>query len=342
MLRRTKAEVLDLPFKVRTWIDIDVPQRAVDRMNEAVGRFLGPDAERDRQGYRMGFGMLQSARRTMAAVKARQTLEFARGAVEQGEKVLLFSGFVNPIERFARHFGKQAVVVSGEVPQSRRQTLVDRFQEEEDVRVYVGQIHAGGMGVNLTAANQVIFNDLDWVPASHFQAEDRAHRIGQTGTVNVTYMIARGTIEEFVRTVLETKAQLVDDVVEGRSLAPDLDTDVLAELKRMLKVLGRHMETAGEDLSADDLLLRMREASDAYFEDQGSHFKPGLRAALTPVSDQAVRALASVLTGRGDSCSAPVARARQAASTGSKSSVLTSSVSARGFPTAAPAPTFAS
>ena len=265
-------------------------------MNEAVARFLGPDAERDPRGYRMGIGQLQSARRIMAAVKARQTLEFAKGAVEQGEKVLLFSGFVNPIQRFARHFGKHAVVVSGEVPQSRRQALVDRFQEEEDVRVYVGQIHAGGMGVNLTAASQVIFNDLDWVPANHFQAEDRAHRIGQTGTVNVTYMIARGTIEEFVRTVLETKAQLVDDVVEGRSLAPDLDTDVLAELKRMLKVLGRHIETVEGDLSADDLLSRLREASNAYLEDQG-RVQPGLRAALAPVSDQAIRALASVLSG---------------------------------------------
>ncbi len=297
MLRRTKAEVLDLPDKVRTWIDIDVPQRAIDRMNDAVGRFLGSDAERDRRGYRMGIGMLQGARRTMAAVKARHTLEFAKGAVDQGEKVLLFSGFVNPIERFAHHFGKQAVVISGEVPQSRRQALVDRFQEEEEVRVYVGQIHAGGMGVNLTAASQVIFNDLDWVPANHFQAEDRAHRIGQTGIVNVTYMIARGTIEEFVRTVLETKAQLVDDVVEGRSLGPDLDTDVLAELKRMLKVLGLHMETVREDLSGEDLLLSMREASNAYLEDRGGHLQPGLRAALTPVSDQAIRALASVLTG---------------------------------------------
>ena len=296
MLRRTKAEVLDLPAKVRTWIDIDVPQRAVDRMNEAVARFLGPDAERAPRGYRIGVGQLQGARRIMAAVKARQTLEFAKGAVEQGEKVLLFSGFVNPIERFAKHFGNQAVVISGEVPQSRRQILVDRFQEEEEVRVYVGQIHAGGMGVNLTAASQVIFNDLDWVPANHFQAEDRAHRIGQTGTVNVTYMIARGTIEEFVRTVLETKAQLVDDVVEGRSLAPDLDTDVLAELKRMLKVLGRHIETVEGDLSAEDLLLRLREASNAYLEDQG-RVQPELRAALTPVSDQAILALASVLTG---------------------------------------------
>ena len=64
----------------------------------------------------------------------------------------------------------------------------------------------------------------------------------------------------------------------------------------MLKVLGRHIETVEGDLSAEDLLLRLREASNAYLEDQG-RVQPGLRAALAPVSDQAIRALASVLTG---------------------------------------------
>ena len=85
MLRRTKAEVLDLPAKVRTWIDIEVPQRAIDRLNEAVGEFLENDPQRDRRGFRSGIGKLQSARRTMAAVKCKQTLEFVQSAVDQGE-----------------------------------------------------------------------------------------------------------------------------------------------------------------------------------------------------------------------------------------------------------------
>ena len=197
----------------------------------------------------------------------------------------------------ARHFGEGAVVVSGEVAVSKRQDLVDRFQEDDDVRVYVGQILAGGMGVNLTAATQVIFNDLDWVPTNHFQAEDRAHRIGQTGTVNVTYMVARGTIEEFVRTVLETKASLVDDIVEGRALAPDLDTDVMGELKRMLKALGHHMESVSADQNAPELLESLRQASTAYLAEQAGRFNAGIRTALTPISEEAIAVLAGVLKG---------------------------------------------
>jgi SNF2 family DNA or RNA helicase len=228
MLRRTKDEVLDLPPKLRTWIDVDIHELVREKLNEAVRSFLGSpteEPERDQRGRRRGIGQLSSARRTLAAVKAKQTCEFLDGVVDQGEKVLVFSAFVNPIQRFSKHFGEQAVTITGETPVGQRQGLVDRFQTDDSVRVYVGQIHAGGTGVNLTAARQVVFNDLDWVPANHWQAEDRAYRIGQTGTVNVTYMVARGTIEEFVRTVLETKARIVDDLVEGKALGADITCD---------------------------------------------------------------------------------------------------------------------
>ena len=85
--------------------------------------------------------------------------------------------------------------------------------------MFLANIIAGGIGLNLTAASQVVFNDLDWVPANHWQAEDRAYRIGQTRTVNVTYLVGTGTMDDFVQAVLETKGALVNAVVEGEALA---------------------------------------------------------------------------------------------------------------------------
>ena len=100
--------------------------------------------------------------------------------------------------------------------------------------MFIANIIAGGTGLNLTAATQVVFNDLDWVPTNHWQAEDRAYRIGQTRTVNVTYVVARDTIDDFVQAVLETKAALVNAIVEGEALAPGSGGDVLDELQRVL------------------------------------------------------------------------------------------------------------
>jgi hypothetical protein len=79
----------------------------------------------------------------------------------------------------------------------------------------------------------VVHHDVDWVPANHWQAEDRGYRIGQTNTVNVTYFAAEGTIDEFVAHALRTKAVLIEAVVEGRGEVP-VDGDVFAELEALV------------------------------------------------------------------------------------------------------------
>ena len=291
MLRRRKDDVLDLPPKQRTWIDVDVDAKVRDELHRAVARFL--DEERTERGGRLGIAMFSGARRRLAVAKVPQTLDFVRGAVEQGEKVILFSCFTHATRRFARALGELCVTVTGEVPTAKRPALVDRFQNDDAVRVFVGQIHAAGVGINLTAASQVVFNDLDWVPANHWQAEDRAHRIGQIGTVNVTYMVARKTLEEFVRTVLETKSQLIDDVVEGRALGA-LEGDVLQELRRMAAHLGEYTAAASE-LAPEAGEALLRRASERYLQENAPRLSEQARRELAPVSESAIRALAAVL-----------------------------------------------
>ena len=220
---------------------------------------------------RQAVGRLTTARRKLAFAKCRQTIKFVENALEQGEKVILFTTFLNTLERFHKHFGDRAVFVSGEVPAEERQNRVDQFQNDENVRLFIANMHVAGVGINLTAGRQVIFNDLDWVPANHWQAEDRAYRIGQTGTVNVTYMIARGTVDEFVKTVLETKAALMEALVEGALLIPGedggLEPDVLSELKRMMNALSVHADAVEEA----QLLEVLQKVSDVYLEENAAH-----------------------------------------------------------------------
>jgi len=249
MLRRTKDEVLALPPKLRAWLPVEVPAgtgaRAIKKVFELLaGKDSRPVASREEALRRRGklLAFLIEVRQALAIAKAPATLDFVKGAIDQGEKVIVFSCFEEPIQRLSKELGALAVIVTGKTPPAMRQSLVDRFQSDDDVRVFVANIIAGGIGLNLTAATQVIFNDLDWVPTNHWQAEDRAYRIGQTRTVNVTYFIARDTIDDFVQTVLETKAALVNAIVEGEALAPGAGGDVLDELQRVL-----HSISAGAD-----------------------------------------------------------------------------------------------
>jgi SWI/SNF-related matrix-associated actin-dependent regulator of chromatin subfamily A-like protein 1 len=107
----------------------------------------------------------------------------------------------------------------------------------------------------------VVFNDLDWVPANHWQAEDRAYRIGQERTVNVSYLVADGTVDDFVEAVLRTKAALVGAVVDGGALDQDAG-DVLSELERLVAALSpRLADTRLDDLEPEEIAALLREAS---------------------------------------------------------------------------------
>ncbi len=311
MLRRTKDEVLDLPPKFRTWLDIDLHPLAVEHFNKAVRDFLltsdessgfqgaleDEDAEASQRRRRV-IGQLTSARRKLAFAKCRDTIKVVENALEQGEKVIVFSAFVNTIERFTKRFGAEAVAVFGEVPAEERQKRVDRFQDDPEVRVFLANIHIGGIGLNLTAARQVVFNDLDWVPANHWQAEDRAYRIGQTAPVNVTYMIARGTVDEFVRTVLETKARLMEDLVEGKALGVELSSDVISELKQMMKVIPTRLDEIAENgRGGAQMNSVLREAGDVYIKENAAYLDEAARRQLLPYSRKAIETLAKVLAG---------------------------------------------
>src|SRR6185295_7412884 len=210
------------------------------------------DVELRTRGKLLAF--LVEARQALAFAKVSSTLDFVKGAIDQGEKVIVFSCFEDPVQKFAKELGSTAVVVTGKTPASMRQTLVDRFQNDAEVRVFIANIIAGGTGLNLTAATQVVFNDLDWVPTNHWQAEDRAYRIGQMRTVNVTYVVARETIDDFVQAVLETKAALVNAIVEGAALAPGAGGDVLDELQRVLHAISEGAAEKTENSEDDELI----------------------------------------------------------------------------------------
>ena len=321
MLRRTKDEVLDLPPKVRTWMDVELHPYAIQHFNRLVQEFISKfdtpeaidgrpesvglssahrdelDDSIDTTDLGSGMGRITQVRRAIAFVKCRHTIKFVENALEQGEKVIIFTSFLNTMQRFRKHFKDRAVYVSGEVPVHERQDRVDRFQNDDDIKIFVANMHIAGVGINLTAARQIVFNDLDWVPANHWQAEDRAYRIGQTGTVNVTYMIATGTVDSFVKTVLETKAALMDSIVEGSILIPGgeaaLQLDVLSELKRMMNALS--VETS--ELEASELHDVLQKAGDVYLEEHASHLHEATRAQLRPYSEEAIRTLAQVLAG---------------------------------------------
>ncbi len=112
-------------------------------------------------------------------------------------------------------FGQPGLVLHGQTEVKKRKDLVRRFQDDESVPFFVLSVKAGGAGLNLTAASHVIHFDRWWNPAVENQATDRAFRIGQTRNVLVHKFVCQGTVEDKIDQMIESKKQLVGDVLEG-------------------------------------------------------------------------------------------------------------------------------
>jgi len=160
------------------------------------------------------------------------------------EKVLIFTQFrevTAPLAAFLGSvFGRPGLVLHGETPVSKRQELVRRFQEVEEVGFFVLSLKAGGAGLNLTAASHVVHFDRWWNPAVENQATDRAFRIGQKKNVLVHKFVCRGTVEEKIDQLIESKRQISKDVLEGGAEL------VLTELKdeELLKLVALDINAA--------------------------------------------------------------------------------------------------
>ncbi|MBI2422342.1 MAG: DEAD/DEAH box helicase [Candidatus Hydrogenedentes bacterium] len=145
--------------------------------------------------------------------------EICEELAERQEKVLIFTQFREIIAPLAAHlapvFQRDGLVLHGGTSVAKRKTIVDQFQQEDGPPFFILSLKAGGTGLNLTAASQVIHFDRWWNPAVENQATDRAFRIGQKKNVLVHKFITSGTVEEHIDALIEEKRQLAHEILPG-------------------------------------------------------------------------------------------------------------------------------
>jgi non-specific serine/threonine protein kinase len=162
--------------------------------------------------------------------------DIAEVVAARQEKMLVFTQFREVIAPLAAFLGsvfeRPGLVLHGETEVKKRGDLVRRFQNDEAVGFFVLSLKAGGSGLNLTAASHVVHFDRWWNPAVENQATDRAFRIGQTKNVLVHKFVCRGTVEEKIDQLIESKRQLSQELLEGGAdlLLRELKDDELLKL----------------------------------------------------------------------------------------------------------------
>ena len=156
---------------------------------------------------------------TGGSAKMETCMNIIRETVDNGHKVLLFSQFTSMLEIFEKRLREEKIdffTLTGATGKEKRMSLVNSFQNSK-TPVFLISLKAGGTGLNLTAADVVIHYDPWWNTAAQEQATDRAHRIGQKHVVTVYKFIAKGTIEESILKLQESKRSLAESIISENS-----------------------------------------------------------------------------------------------------------------------------
>jgi len=234
MIRRLKSEVLpDLPPKRRQIIEVSA--NGADRQVQAelaLVRGLAPAASDDgfleavmrlQQREFGAFGELSRLRHETALAKVPAVVEHIVDCIESSPKIVLFGHHKDALAEI-RHgltrAGIKSVVLTGDMTNMEdRQRSVDQFQNDPEAQVFCGTIGAAGVGITLTAASHVVFAELDWVPGSMSQAEDRCHRIGQRDSVLVQHIVFEGSLDAMIAQTLVRKQAVIDMALDREAVA---------------------------------------------------------------------------------------------------------------------------
>lgn len=173
--------------------------------------------------------------KTVESGKLAAFLEIIREAKEAGEKTLVFTQYTTMgellVNSLSSELGLGAQFLHGGLPRTKRDKMVDEFQNDPRSQILILSLKAGGTGLNLTAASQVIHYDLWWNPAVEAQATDRAYRIGQKRSVQVHRLITEKTFEEKIDEMIQSKKELAElTVASGETWITELSDQDIREL----------------------------------------------------------------------------------------------------------------
>jgi SWI/SNF-related matrix-associated actin-dependent regulator 1 of chromatin subfamily A len=164
--------------------------------------------------------------------KLKKSFDWIENFLESGEKIVLFATHKFVIQAVMDHFPKISVKIDGSTPKNKRMGIVEDFQTNKKIKIFIGNYKAAGIGITLTAASHVGLLEYPWTPGELAQAIDRVHRIGQKNAVNVYYLYAQETIEKKLVKLLDNKVQVLNGVLDGEysginNIFPELLKDLV-------------------------------------------------------------------------------------------------------------------
>lgn len=220
-LRREKSNVIkDLPEKTRSYIHMEINSKKYKELSKefsTLKRFQKLEK-------------IEKLRQLAANEKLDSVKEWINNFSESDKKLVVFAYHTEIQKKLLEAYPNAASIVSG-MSDKDKDDNKNRFMNEDDCKLIICSLKSASVGLTLTAASDVLFTEMDWCAANNNQAEDRCHRIGQKNAVNIWYIIAKNTIEEYIQEVVEKKRTLIDNIYNSKN-----DNESIANQIELLQI----------------------------------------------------------------------------------------------------------
>lgn len=254
--RKKKEEVLELPskHKIPIYLELknktkykkcveeyykDHKQKLLEQIYKDLDLKFDPKKNSSDSSYTNKLAQLAIMRQFTAIEKIEDgsMFEIINNLLEEDRKIIIFTNYLKVIDLYKEKYKDTCLTLDGRLSLEERQKSVDKFQEDDSVKLIVCNLAVAATGITLTAANTCIYNDLNFSPAVMSQSEDRPYRIGQKRDVEILYPVYNDTIDSTILEVIENKIKNINQAIDGKeTITIFSNSDVINEIYSKLKI----------------------------------------------------------------------------------------------------------
>jgi SWI/SNF-related matrix-associated actin-dependent regulator 1 of chromatin subfamily A len=211
--RRVKDDLNNMVTKTVKFLHYEMTDDEKKSYDELWEKYL--ELQEDKENTEKNKKLIETSlmRQWLADKMISRTISLARKCIELNHKVIIFCAYDNEINKFVDEFKDICVFHNGKINEKKKNESVDKFQNDDSIKVFIGNIFSAGVGLTLIQGDVVLFNNFSFVPSDNLQCEDRIHRIGQTKPCTVYYQSFNGTYFDKMLEIVHDKQEVIDKII---------------------------------------------------------------------------------------------------------------------------------
>ena len=212
-LRRLKTDFAQMVTKTVKYLHYEMSQEEKESYDELWEKYLELQEDKEKSEKNKKLIEVSLMRQWLADKMIPKTIDLVRKCIGVGRKVIIFCAYDNEINKFVEEFGDICVYHNGKLNEKKKNNAVERFQNDDNIKVFIGNIFSAGVGLTLTEGSVVCFNNFSFVPSDNWQAEDRVYRIGQTKPCTIYYQSFNGTYFDKMLEIVHNKKDVINKII---------------------------------------------------------------------------------------------------------------------------------